>query len=66
MTVKRRHIRTGRRRGAPLGNTHNLKHGLRSAAAIERRKTVAGLVRAARALMREVAGRDRVPEGPAS
>jgi hypothetical protein len=30
------------------------KHDLRSAAAIERRKTVAVLVRAARALMREV------------
>jgi hypothetical protein len=52
MTVKRRHIRTGRPKGPPLGTANNLKHGMRSAAAVERRKAIAWLVRTARALAR--------------
>jgi hypothetical protein len=54
MTIKRRHVRTGRPKGAPLGSAHAFKHGLRSAAAVARRKTVAKIIREARALMKSV------------
>ena len=47
-------IRTGRPRGAPLGNANRLKHGDYSAQRIQRRKEVNVLLRNARNLIRRV------------
>ena len=49
---KRPHVRTGKPRDGHPGNAYAFRHGLRSAAAVERRKAVARLIRQARALIR--------------
>jgi hypothetical protein len=51
---RRRHVRTDRPPGARPGNTQTVKHGLKTAAMIENRRTFATLIREARALMREL------------
>jgi hypothetical protein len=44
----RRHVRTGKPRGARPGNTNAFKHGRRSKAHVERRKALVWLMRKVR------------------
>jgi hypothetical protein len=48
LNKSRRHVRTGRPRGARPGNTNALKHGRQSRAHIERRRALMTLLRQAR------------------
>jgi hypothetical protein len=57
------HRRTGFPRGARPGNTQTLKHGMKAASTLARRKTVNKLLREARKLIRE-AEIGRTPQGP--
>jgi hypothetical protein len=45
---RRRHVRTGRPQGAKISNTQTVKHGLKTAAMFENRRTYAALMKAAR------------------
>ena len=49
--AKRRHRRTGKPRGAPVGNTLALKHGCGAAWAVAQRKRVNAILREARELL---------------
>jgi hypothetical protein len=51
---RRRHVKTGGRKGAPVGNTHALKHGRTTAVALAHRKVLMALVREARAAVARV------------
>jgi hypothetical protein len=46
--IKRRHVKTGGRKGAAVGSVHALKHGRKAAAALARRGQVMQLVKACR------------------
>jgi hypothetical protein len=50
---KRRHVRRGRRKGAPPANSHALQHGRASRLVLEHRKALMELLRACREAMRE-------------
>jgi hypothetical protein len=50
---KRRHVWTGRPKGAPIGSANAHRHGMQSAAFLARRGQVAAAIREARALVRE-------------
>lgn len=45
---KRRHVRTGRPTGAPIGNVNARRHGMKSAGFVTRRKVVNAMLGAAR------------------
>jgi hypothetical protein len=49
---RRRHVRTGRPQGAKIGNTQTVKHGLKTAAMFENRRTYVALTKAAREAIR--------------
>ena len=51
---KRRHVRTGRPTGAPIGNANARRHGMKSAGFLARRKEVNAMLRAARQAIREL------------
>jgi hypothetical protein len=55
--IKRPHRWTGRKTGAPIGNAHARRHGLKSAGFLARRSQVNAAIREARALVRELRGR---------
>jgi hypothetical protein len=50
---KRLHVRTGRRKGASVGSSHALKHGLKSAAAVAHRKAFVALMRDGASALRQ-------------
>jgi hypothetical protein len=50
---KSRHVWTGRRKGAPNGNAHARRHGMKSAGFFARRKEVNDLLREARQAIRD-------------
>jgi hypothetical protein len=50
---KRRHVKTGRPTGAPIGNANARRHGMKSAGSVARRKEVNEILRAARQLIRD-------------
>jgi hypothetical protein len=50
---KRRHVRTGRPTGAPVGSANAFRHGRKTAGFIARRKEVAAVLRAAREAIRD-------------
>jgi hypothetical protein len=50
---KRRHVRTGRPTGAPIGNANARRHGMKSAGFVARRKEVNAMLRAAREALRD-------------
>jgi hypothetical protein len=50
---RRRHVRTGRPPGAQPGNRQTVKHGLKTAAMFENRRTFAALMKAARDAIRD-------------
>ena len=52
---KRRHVYTGRRKGAPKGNGHALRTGMKSSAFFAERKRIADLMRVTRAALQEAA-----------
>lgn len=49
---KRRHVWTGRPKGAPLGSANARRHGLKSAAFLARRRQVNAMLRASRAAIK--------------
>jgi hypothetical protein len=50
---KRRHVRTGRKTGAPVGNVNARRHGMKSAGFLARRKEVNAMLSAAREAIRD-------------
>jgi hypothetical protein len=50
---KRRHVRTNRKTGAPIGNANARRHGMKSAGFLARRKQVNTMLRAAREAIRD-------------
>ena len=50
---KRRHVRTNRKTGPPIGNTNARRHGMKAAGFLARRKQVNALLRAARQAIRD-------------
>ena len=48
----------GKARGAPMANSHALKHGHYSQETIERRRETAAMIRAMKALVRNVVSED--------
>jgi hypothetical protein len=56
MPIKRRHVWTGRKTGAPIGNANARRHGLKAADSIIRRKQVNDVLRAAREAIRSASG----------
>jgi hypothetical protein len=51
---KRRHVRTGRPTGAPIGNANARRHGMKSAGFVARRKEVNALLRRAKAAIHDL------------
>jgi hypothetical protein len=57
---ERRHVATGKPRGAKLGNQNAYRHGLRSKSYLDQRRAFMQLLRACRAAARSAEGAKRL------
>jgi hypothetical protein len=62
--IKPPHRRTGRRKGAPIGSAHALKHGRTTAVALARRREVMALLRRCREAIESLRKPSQPGEGP--